>query len=159
MVTSYRYIPQYPKDPVRELENNLATYRELVETLTEHDGLEIANSLTCRDAIAWALKQIGDQVEEEILAEIERLDTLLQAGASYIVHQALAYQGLVRQGYRPASAWWWYLEEWATGEAEPEAGRRLAVTDSLLIKGPVVVLPVEEYQRLLVQAGQKSLQP
>jgi hypothetical protein len=107
-------------------------YRDLVERLHFWDLMEFVNYLSARDGVDWALEQIGrENVDADVLAEIEELDTKLRANADYLVHELELYKHIRRD--EPEEYWWWYMdggkpdgpleaaEAWQLAQATPVA--------------------------------------
>jgi hypothetical protein len=64
--------------------------------------------LSARDGVAWAIEQLGGEVDPAILAEVEELDARLRAAADHLVHELDIYGDIWRD--EPEEYWWWYLD-------------------------------------------------
>ena len=104
---SYVYEPEW-ESPERELEISLNFYRKLIHRLHTLDDMEVVAYLSARDGIAWALKQLDNQVDQVILDEIEELDARLRENADYLVKELNIYGDIWRD--EPEEYWWWYLD-------------------------------------------------
>ena len=79
--------------------------RMLLET---QDDMEVVAYLSARDGVAWAIEQLDGEVDPDILAEVEELDTRLRAATDYLVHELDIYGDIWRD--EPEEYWWWYLD-------------------------------------------------
>ena len=104
---SYVYEPEWG-DPLKELEISLNFYRRLVDRLHFYDDMEVIAYLPARDGIAWALRQLDNQVDQAILDEIEALDARLREDTDYLVKELDVYGDIWRD--EPEEYWWWYLD-------------------------------------------------
>jgi hypothetical protein len=104
---TYVYEPEW-ESPGEELEISLNIYRRLVNRMHVYDDMEVIAYLPARDGIQWALKQLAEEVDPDILAEVEELDARLRAAADYLVHELDIYGDIWRD--EPAEYWWWYLD-------------------------------------------------
>jgi len=120
VTVSYVYEPLW-KSPAKELRTSLNFYRDLIENLRDYDAMEIANYLSARDGIEWALKKLGCNIRPPVRAEIEQLDQRLKEAAEYLVNEVGIYDDISRD--EPKAFWWWYLDEWL----ERQKGHKYAV--------------------------------
>jgi hypothetical protein len=104
---TYVYEPEW-ESPEEELEISLNIYRRLVNRMYVYDDLEVIAYLPARDGIQWALEQLDEEVDPDILAEVEELDARLRAAADYLVHELDIYGDIWRD--EPEEYWWWYLD-------------------------------------------------
>ncbi len=104
---SYVYEPEWG-DPLKELEISLNFYRHLVNRLHTYDDMEVVAYLPARDGIAWALRQLDNQVDQAILDEIKALDARLREDTDYLVKELDVYGDIWRD--EPEEYWWWYLD-------------------------------------------------
>ena len=72
---TYVYEPEW-ESPKEELEISLNIYRRLVNRMHVYDDMEVIAYLPARDGIQWALEQLAEEVDPDILAEVEELDAL-----------------------------------------------------------------------------------
>jgi len=87
---TYVYEPEW-ESPKEELEISLNIYRHLVNRMHVYDDMEVIAYLPARDGIQWALEQLDEEVDPDILAEVEELDARLRAAADYLVHELDIY--------------------------------------------------------------------
>jgi hypothetical protein len=104
---TYVYEPEW-ESPEEELEISLNIYRRLVNRMHVYDDMEVIAYLPARDGIQWALEQLAEEVDPDILAEVEELDARLRAAADYLVHELDIYGDIWRD--EPEEYWWWYLD-------------------------------------------------
>ena len=104
---TYVYEPEW-ESPEEELEISLNIYRRLVNRMHVYDDMEVIAYLPARDGIQWALEQLEQEVDPDILAEVEELDAQLRAAADYLVHELDIYGDIWRD--EPEEYWWWYLD-------------------------------------------------
>jgi len=104
---TYVYEPEW-ESPEEELEISLNIYRRLVSRMHVYDDMEVIAYLPARDGIQWALEQLDEEVDPDILAEVEKLDARLRAAADYLVHELDIYGDIWRD--EPEEYWWWYLD-------------------------------------------------
>ena len=104
---TYVYEPEW-ESPEEELEISLNIYRHLVKRMHVYDDMEVIAYLPARDGIQWALEQLDEEVDPDILAEVEKLDARLRAAADYLVHELDIYGDIWRD--EPEEYWWWYLD-------------------------------------------------
>ena len=104
---TYVYEPEW-ESPEEELEISLNIYRRLVNRMHVYDDMEVIAYLPARDGIQWALEQLDEEVDPDILAEVEELDAWLRAAADYLVHELDIYGDIWRD--EPEEYWWWYLD-------------------------------------------------
>jgi len=104
---TYVYEPEW-ESPEEELERSLNIYRRLVNRMHVYDDMEVIAYLPARDGIQWALEQLAEEVDPDILAEVEELDARLRAAADYLVHELDIYGDIWRD--EPEEYWWWYLD-------------------------------------------------